>query len=291
MKKFVVKLSWSRMAIGSILVAAIACMVACGDDSSSSSGPNDEPVSEERSSSSKKLSSSSVIASEAKQSGSSSVIARTSCNVDADENCMKDSRDGQTYKTVSIGMQTWMAENLNYAYIEVPYNSGYNTSDSTSWCVDNNLSNCTKYGRLYTWAAAMDSVVTWATNGKGCGYDKKCSPTYPVRGVCPEGWHLPTRAEWDVLFTAVGCSWTACENLKSSSDWNGTDTYAFSALPAGDRDYGGNYNNMGNNANFWSSSEYSSGSAYIVFFYNDDFGALLTYGLKGRAFSVRCVKN
>ena len=63
---------------------------------------------------------------------------------------MTDSRDGQTYKTVSIGTQTWMAENLNYAYTGVPYSYRSNISDSTSWCYGKASANCTKYGRLYT---------------------------------------------------------------------------------------------------------------------------------------------
>ena len=122
---------------------------------------------------------------------------------------MTDSRDGQTYKTVKIGNQVWMAENLNYAYTGVLYNNSGYTSDSTSWCFSNDPANCIKYGRLYTWAAAMDSVGTWSTNGKDCGYGVQCTPIYPVRGICPEGWHLPDKAEWNTLFTAVGGASTA----------------------------------------------------------------------------------
>ena len=208
---------------------------------------------------------------------------------------MTDSRDGQTYKTVTIGTQTWMAENLNYAYTGVPYNYSDNTSDSTSWCYNNDASNCTKYGRLYTWAAAMDSVGTWTTNGKGCGYNKTCSPTYPVRGVCPEGWHLPTRAEFETLFTAVGGQSTAGNMLKSTSGWNssgnGTDAYSFSALPAGDRGSSGFYFDEGENANFWSSTERNSDNAYGMYLGYDDDGANLGYDGKNDGYSVRCVKD
>ena len=97
---------------------------------------------------------------------------------------MTDSRDGQTYKTVKIGSQEWMAENLNYAYTAVPYKYKDNTSDSTSWCYDNDPTNCAKYGRLYTWSAAMDSVGTWSANGKNVLRFIRCE-AYALRvGIC-----------------------------------------------------------------------------------------------------------
>ncbi len=99
-----------------------------------------------------------------------------------------DARDGKTYKTVKIGSQTWMAENLNCAYSE---------GTARSYCYGNDPANCEKYDRLYTWSAAMDSAAVFGDGGKGCGYGVKCTPTYPVRGACPEGWHLPSNAEWD----------------------------------------------------------------------------------------------
>lgn len=89
----------------------------------------------------------------------------------------------------------------------------------------------------------MDSVGEWSTNGEGCGYRTECSPTYPVRGVCPKGWHLPDTTEWQSLFSAVGGKTAAGKMLKSTSGWNsngeGLDAFGFSALPAGYRDYRG----------------------------------------------------
>jgi len=171
---------------------------------------------------------------------------------------MTDSRDGKVYKTVQIGTQTWMAENLNYAYTGVPYKYKDNTSDSTSWCYDNDPANCAKYGRLYTWSAAMDSVGTWSANGKGCGYGVQCTPTYPVRGICPEGWHLPNDTEWDTLFVAVGGLEVAGNVLRSQTGWdnngNGTDAFGFSALPAGYRyNYEGQFLYAGSEVHFWTS--------------------------------------
>ena len=211
---------------------------------------------------------------------SSSQFKRVPCNVDTDENCFKDERDGQTYRMVKIGDQVWMAENLNL-------------ETESSSCYNNSAENCEKYGRLYTWAAAMDSAGTWSANGKGCGYKKTCSPTYPVRGVCPEGWHLPTQAEWKALFTAVGDSSTVGKMLKSISGWNdsgnGTDSYAFSALPAGYWD--GYYNYEGSAAFFWSPTEYDSYYAYYMYlgYYFDHAG--LDDHRKADGLSVRCVKD
>lgn len=141
-----------------------------------------------------------------------------------------DARDQKTYKTIVIGSQTWMAENLNY-------------SDSTrylgmlkrNWCYENSLDSCAKYGRLYTWSAAMDSVGTFSTNGKGCGKNETCSPIYPVRGICPEGWHIPSRDDFRTLFAAIGDEDmdVVGTKLKTAANWNGSDAYGFSALPSG----------------------------------------------------------
>ena len=247
--------------------------------------------------------SSSEGSSDSKSSSSEKAESSSSKAIEPAEGTLTDTRDGKTYKTVTIGTQIWMAENLNYAYTGVPYKYTYidssYTSDSTSWCYDNVPANCTKYGRLYTWAAAMDSVGTWSTNGKGCGYGKRCTPTYPVRGVCPEGWHLPTKAEFETLFTAVGGSSTAGRMLKSTSGWNdskgqdgnGTDAYAFSALPAGHRDCYGNISLEGSRAYFWSSTERNSNNAYIMLlFYYDDYAYLDHYD-KYYGYSVRCLKD
>lgn len=224
---------------------------------------------------------------------------------------MTDSRDGQTYKTVTIGTQTWMAENLNYAYTGIPLNYIDTTSDclfyfeeciyekftsdSTSWCYYNDPDNCTKYGRLYSWAAAMDSVGTWSTNGRGCGYGKTCSPTYPVRGVCPEGWHLPDSTEWQTLFAAVGGYSTAGRMLQSTSGWakdeNGLDAYSFSVLPAGGY-HKGNYSGEGINASFWSSTEIDSVNVYLMGLTNTYvFAGLVNVSKLFLGRSVRCVKD
>lgn len=195
---------------------------------------------------------------------------------------MTDSRDGQTYKIVQIGSQTWMAQNLNY-------------KTAGSNCYNNRANNCAKYGRFYTWAAAMDSVGKWDKSGNGCGYGKTCSPSYPVRGVCPAGWHLPSKTEWETLFDAVGGQSTASTKLKSKSGWysngNGTDAFGFSALPAGYRYYIGSDYGEGDGASFWGSTENSSDGAYHMYLDCDRDNAFLYYYSKNYGFSVRCVKD
>ena len=208
---------------------------------------------------------------------------------------MTDGRDGQTYKIVKIGKQIWMAENLNYAYIGVPFKNGLITFDSTSWCYDNDPANCAKYGRLYTWSAAMDSVGRWSTNGKGCGDKTVCSPTYPVRGVCPEGWHLPTELEWGRLFILDGYTSTAAERLKSASGWadngNGSDIYSFAVLPAGTRNPIEGYVGEGFCTTFWTSDgddDYYADAKTM----NYNSKGVSEYGFhKNYGFSVRCVKD
>ena len=260
-----------------------AVLVACSDDGSSNSVTNSD------------------------EDSSSSVAYVKPCRTDSVDLCeygsLTDERDGKIYKTVEIGTQTWMAENLNYAYTGVPYkirmiyNVDY-TSDSSSWCYKDSVENCIKYGRLYTWAAAMDSVGIWSKNGKDCGYCSICRPTYPVRGICPEGWHLPTSAEWDTLFTVVGGSSIAGKMLKSTNGWRSfgyeLDDYAFSALPAGSvRFYSGKvYDGEGVYAPFWSSTENDADLAYRVnmLYYDYDYADIAS-DYKHEGLSVRCIKD
>ena len=308
MKKFLVAMGLVAFAV-----------VGCDDSSSASAGPNDEPGVESSSSSSGKVtepdevtsSSSSVytISSSSlqgdKKSSSSGENETSSSSLKSEssssfgdlhsssskdpelaEGFLTDNRDGQTYKTVTIGTQTWMAENLNY---------GTANSD----CYNLNSANCTKYGRLYTWAAAIDSVklATDADNPLDCGYDKTCGLSGKVQGVCPEGWHLPSYDEWNTLFTAVGGQSTAGKVLKSQTGWTAydgitnEDAFGFSALPAGCKYSLGDYDYEGFYAHFWSSTEYGSDYAYGMDLYYNGGNANLGDYDKYIWYSVRCVKD
>ena len=204
-----------------------------------------------------------------------------------------------TYKGVQIGDQVWMAENLNYAYTGIPYkySIGDNvyTSDSTSWCYDDNPANCDKYGRLYLWSAAMDSVAQFSDKAKGCGRIATCSPTYPVRGVCPENWHLPTKEEFETLLEAVGGIDAAARFLKSQTGWGGNgdglDAFGFAALPAGPRSPDGAFYNGDGLSYFWSSTGINTGDAYFMYLLFDNERAFLSNNNKDNAFSVRCVHD
>ena len=227
-------------------------------------------------------SSSAKSSSSQKPISSSSHIPETA---NATTGTMTDSRDGQVYKIVTIGKQVWMAQNLNY-------------ETDASYCYKNQSDNCNKYGRLYTWADAMDSAGIWSSNGAECGYAKTCSPIYPVRGVCPKDWHLPTYNEWESLFSAVGGRSGAGLMLKSVSGWvnggNGTDEFSFTVLPAGIGQTYGSGIYEGNYARFWIPTEKKGDErlkADYVYFTSSSDNAISASLPKSNAFSIRCVKD
>ena len=201
---------------------------------------------------------------------------------------MTDSRDNKIYKTVKIGGQVWMAENLDYAdSVKTPSLKGKN------WCFNNVLENCAVTGRLYTWAAAIDSVKLGpdADNPQGCSYGVTCIPAI-VHGICPDGWHLPAIDEWEILFDEVGGQLTAGKILKSQTGWringNGTDAYGFSALPAGYRtDYDRFNNTEGYDAYFWSVKD---NDVFSIQFSHKYDNVVFCVG-RGYGYSVRCVQD
>ena len=188
----------------------------------------------------------------------------------------------RVYKKVTIGTQTWMAENLSY-------------QTENSWCgggSETTEGNCETYGRLYTWATAV------GRDESTCGYGHECDlGTGDVQGVCPDGWHLPSKAEWESLFTAVGDQDTAGKKLKGTTLWKAKDgitnedAYGFSAFPAGLRNDGGDFSGEGNLAYFWSATELNSDIAYYMVLSYGGEDAGLTYYDKSLAYSVRCLEN
>ena len=179
---------------------------------------------------------------------------------------MIDSRDGKIYRTVKIGNLEWMAENLNYADSSLT-----KSLLKSSWCYDNVEANCELGGRLYTWAAAKDSVqiandlmeyysgVVVQEPIKGCGYGVSCGHMTGTPSICPPGWRLPMEAEFNKLKNSIGS-----EKGKSLKGWNegknGTDVYGFSALPVGIKDESGNFVQDGAGTCFWSATEVGAGN-------------------------------
>ena len=192
---------------------------------------------------------------------SSSSTKVSSSSESEERGTFTDTRDDQIYKYVKIGNQEWMAENLNY-------------ETANSYCYNDSTENCKKYGRFYTWEAALNA--------------------------CPEGWHLPTKGEFEILRFNVGGSDVAGKMLKSQTGWekykgeyygNGIDAFGFNALPAGTRYYDGVFYDAGKYANFWSASEIDENYAYdLDLGYRDESADLLNYD-KDYANSVRCLRG
>ncbi len=172
---------------------------------------------------------------------------------------VEDSRDGESYRTITIGTQTWLAENMRYTGV-------------THYSAGGESSNDAIYGYLYSWDDAQN--------------------------VCPSGWHLPTQNEFNTLYTYANThkssSSTFLALIAKNGDWleymyEGGDDFGFSALPAGNY-YSDNYNYLGISTFFWSSTEYDSSNAYYLYYVANN-NANVSNTNKTRGYSVRCVKN
>jgi len=202
------------------------------------------------------------------------------------EGTFTDPRDGKKYKFVRIGEQVWMAENLNFA---VKGSKCYGEDDEVVIGYDEEMpipitktlsetevqANCDKYGRLYDWETALKT--------------------------CPSGWHLPSKAEWEVLDKAVGGEKVAGKKLKATSGWisddgenkpiNGTDEFGFSALPGGNGDSDGRFYYVGSSGSWRSATEENvNHDVYCWNIYsNGNAGGL--YSGKSGLLSIRCVQD
>ncbi|SHK53968.1 major paralogous domain-containing protein [Fibrobacter sp. UWT2] len=252
-------------------------------ESSSSEVPSSSSIEE---SSSSVLESSSSLETESSSSitlSSSSETPAVMSIYDAENNTLTDLRDNQVYRTVTIGSQIWMAENLNLKY---------NKGSAKSYCYNDSIKYCNNYGRLYTKSAAMDSAAVYSNTSKNCGDENinNCTLKKNARGICPENWHIPDSTEWRTLLSYV----EGKINLMSSPPWDescdvGNDVYNFSVLPGGNKSMYGTYANMGNMGaeGFW----FSTIHARIVNFgcYASD--VLFQSVGRGYAYPVRCVKD
>lgn len=193
--------------------------------------------------------------------------------------------DANVYSFVTISTQVWMVENLkttkyrNGDLIETTTPDTLNISaegpSKYQWAYKSNVSNVATYGRLYTWYAVTDS-----------------------RNVCPDGWHLPTDAEWTTLITYLGGDMPAGGKLKeiAISHWQTPNTGAtnetgFTALPGGYRDISGPFHDIGNYGFWWSATEFTATAAwYRGMLYNGS-NAYREHALALSGFSVRCLRD
>ena len=190
---------------------------------------------------------------------------------------MTDPRDGMVYKTTTIGGKVWMAENLNYFDIEGAANSIKN-----DWCYWDKSENCESAGRLYTWKVAQR--------------------------ICPEGWRLPTKSDWESLLQEVGADslneilWKGSSKLKSLSGWenegSGTDDFGFTALPAGMKfttSTQDGFTYHGCSSLMWAATEADGGAAdslaYHMYLDCSNDNAIVNTVRKVNGLSVRCVKE
>ncbi len=138
------------------------------------------------------------------------VGARNYFNPDLEYGTLTDACDGRTYKTIQIGNQVWMAENLNYADSSV--NGSYYLRGNNR-CYNNDSTNCLKAGRFYTWTAAMNIDAKWKSAKTPEGL---IQPIH--QGICPEGWHVPNTEDWQELLDNIGSDPSAWQAV---GFWNG----------------------------------------------------------------------
>lgn len=194
-----------------------------------------------------------------------------------------DVRDGQAYPTVQIGSQCWMAKNLNTGQMVSDFMM-YDNNIIEKSCYNNDPSNCDVFGGLYIWSEAMQGNT--AESGQG---------------ICPSGWHIPSRADWDQLRRYLGYS-DAGQHLKHSTSemprWDGTNESGFSALPAG-VGYEGHFGRINQWSIFWSSTQADTGFAWFAQLDNFWYPAPPKYKIlylgnhfvKENGFSVRCIRS
>jgi uncharacterized protein (TIGR02145 family) len=233
-----------------------------------------------------------IIASSSSAEDSSSSYAEV-----ANDDCVvTDSRDNQTYKCVTIGKQTWMANNLNYAGVD-------NKLGTTTF-------DCDIYGRVYS---KEEMPIEACTRMFCLDGTNSCNTCFD--GICPAGWHLPSKAEWEELITFAGGYEIAGEKLKAKDGWfwygedgNGTNDYGFSALAAGKFPESPPLSCpqaeqpitctapipdgvSGETGWWWSSTEIDADNAFSLLMHSRDNSVLGLQYKKSYSMSVRCVKN
>ena len=195
--------------------------------------------------------------------------------------------EGQIYNTVQIGTKCWFKENLNVGTMIPGSQEMTNNSIIEKYCYNNDPANCATYGGLYQWNEMMQYY----------------HPAGDLQGICPDGWHLPTDAEWTILTDFLGGELEAGGKMKATGTfeagtglWYAPNTGAtnesgFTALPGGYRSGTGNFYDMGFFADFWSSTESNTDAAWLRFLYYLYAGVDANDGYKYLGFSSRCLQD
>ena len=183
---------------------------------------------------------------------------------------------GITYNTVLIGNQCWLKENLNLGIMILGNQNASNNSFIEKYCYNNDSVNCNAYGGLYQWNEAMRYVTTPGATG-----------------ICPTGWHIPTRVEFETLANRVNNSGNALKSIgQGIGGGSGTNTSGFSALLSGYRGNDSNFSYFGNHTRIWGSTEDgSTGANFIHLYYNLSNIGFGVGGDKDFGYSVRCLKD
>jgi len=193
-----------------------------------------------------------------------------------------DYRDGQKYQTVQIGTQCWMQQSLN---IGLMINGSNNQTDNGAiekYCYNNSEAKCTIYGGLYQW----DEMMGYTT-------------TAGIQGICPQGWYIPTDAEWTELTSFLGGESVAGGKMKeagtvhwASPNYGATNSSGFTGLANGYRYINGIFSAMSVVGYWWSSSQYNSNNAWVrnLYFSNPEVERS-NHNKEQHGFSVRCIKD
>lgn len=189
-------------------------------------------------------------------------------------------KDGNTYKTVTIGSQEWMAENLNVEHYrngdkipQVQNKDEWKKLTTGAWCYyESSTENGKTYGKLYNWYAVNDS-----------------------RGLAPDGWHIPSDAEWTALIDFLGGNKDAGEKMKSTELWENikwaTNESGFSAIPGGYCDDSYRFKFLGKQSCFWSSTSNNTVASWIRELHNNIKDVKRDTFSKKYGLSVRCIKD
>ena len=198
------------------------------------------------------------------------------------------------YPIVKLGQQCWMGKNLHVGTLKnsiSTVDSQRNNGILEKYCWNNSALSCDTFGGLYQWAEAMNYSSGALNNGVWLN-----KPNGNIQGICPSGWHIPSYSEFDTLIQFLGGSTTAGGALKGFDFWNSPNTGGsisniFNALSTGYRSATGPFLEKGASTYFWTSTEYSSGSAQMIMLTSGSASTATNAYAKLRGFSVRCLQD